>query len=83
MSWASHTAASAFNRALFSPGGLFNSEAFNYEINRLGWEHWELINVFDTNMIQGVTRNVVAVFKRPLTEERRAEISSKVGSNKP
>ena len=35
-------------------------------INALGDEGWELVSVFDTNEIQGASRDVVAVFKRPL-----------------
>jgi hypothetical protein len=60
--------------AFFSQGGLFNSQKFNYELNRLGWDGWELVNVFDTNRVQGGTKYVVAVLKRPLTTERRAAI---------
>jgi hypothetical protein len=60
--------------AFISPGGLFNSQKFNHELNRLGWEGWELVSVFDTNRMNGGTRFVVAVLKRPLTPERREEI---------
>lgn len=64
---------------LISTGGLFNSEQFSLELNRLGWDGWELVSVFDTNQVQGGTRYVVAVFKRPLTAERRQEIARAVG----
>ena len=60
--------------AFFSQGGLFNSQKFNYELNRLGWDGWELVSVFDTNRVQGGTKYVVAVLKRPLTAERRTAI---------
>jgi len=60
--------------AFISRGGLFNSQRFNLELNRLGWDGWELVSVFDTNDIQGSSRFVVAVFKRPLTEERRDQL---------
>ena len=60
--------------AFISQGGLFNSPRFNHELNRLGWDGWELVSVFDTNRVQGGTKYVIAVFKRPLTAERRATI---------
>ena len=64
-----------FDASVFlTKGGLFDSQQFTHELNRLGWEGWELVSVFDTNQSQGSTRYVVAVFKRPLTEERRAEL---------
>ncbi|MEM7478808.1 MAG: DUF4177 domain-containing protein [Planctomycetota bacterium] len=59
---------------MFNQGGLFNSAYFRNELNRLGWDGWELVNVFDTNRHSGGTRFIVAVFKRPLTEQRREEI---------
>jgi Domain of unknown function (DUF4177) len=61
--------------AFISQGGLFNEVKFQHELNRLGWEGWELVSVFDTNMVQGGTRFIVAAFKRPLTAERRAAIT--------
>lgn len=61
---------------LISQGGLFNSEKFNFELNRLGWDGWELVSAFDTNSANGGTRHVVAVLKRPLTPERRAEVAA-------
>lgn len=60
--------------AFISMGGLFDSHKFNLELNRLGWEGWELVGVFDTNQVKGGTRYIVAVFKRPLTAERRNQI---------
>ncbi len=33
-------------------------------LNELGAEGWELVSVFDTSMLQGRTRDVVAVLKR-------------------
>lgn len=58
----------------FAQGGTFDDHRFRYELNRLGWDGWELVSVFDTNHIQGGTRYIVAVFKRPLTDERRREL---------
>ena len=82
MRWEYHTAVFDFTgEAFISQGGLFNSAKFNFEMNRLGWDNWELVSVFDTNKVQGGTRHVVAVLKRPLTEARRAELKAKLGSN--
>ncbi len=38
-----------------------------YEVvlNRYGTQGWELISVFDVNMLQGASKQVVATFKRP------------------
>ena len=47
-------------------GGKLNGQQFNDQANRLGEEGWELVSVFDTNFNQGGTRDVVAVFKRPM-----------------
>lgn len=45
-------------------GGDLDGDAFNQKLNDLGGEGWELVSVFDTNMLHGRTRDVVAVFKR-------------------
>ena len=80
MGWEYHNVSFNFDASAFiSQGGLFNSEQFNLELNRLGWDGWELVSVFDTNDIQGSSRYVVAVFKRPLTPERRNQLLSAVG----
>jgi hypothetical protein len=47
-------------------GGVLNGEKFNNRLNELGEEGWELVNVFDTNVQGGRSRNIVAVMKRPL-----------------
>jgi hypothetical protein len=47
-------------------GGKLDGERFNNHLNGLGAEGWELVSVFDTNFIQGGTRDVVAVLKRPM-----------------
>ncbi len=47
-------------------GGIIDAEAFNQRLNQLGLKGWELVNIFDTCMVQGCTRFVVAVFKREL-----------------
>ena len=75
MGWEYQTLAFNFaGEAFISQGGLFNSQKFNHEMNRLGWDGWELVSVFDTNRVQGGTRFVVAVLKRPLNADRRAEL---------
>ena len=56
--------------------GTFDAEAFDLEANRLGWEGWELVSVMDTNYITGNTKFIAATFKRPLTPERRQELSN-------
>ncbi|MEQ9408186.1 MAG: DUF4177 domain-containing protein [Fuerstiella sp.] len=72
MGWEYQTVSFDFSsEAFLSQGGLFNSRKFNRELNRLGWDGWELVNVFDTNRVKGSTKFVVAVLKRPLTDERR------------
>jgi hypothetical protein len=45
-------------------GGKLDGNAFNEELNKLGEQGWELVSVFDTNMAQGQTRDVIAVLKR-------------------
>jgi hypothetical protein len=72
MGWEYRTVVFDFDaEALLSAGGLFNEQKFHHELNRLGWDGWELVSVFDTNRVQGGTRYVVGVFKRPLTADRR------------
>lgn len=79
MGWEYRNVQFDFDSAAFiSQGGLFDSVAFDRELNRLGWDGWELVSVFDTNSIRGGTRYVVCVFKRPLTAERRAQIQKAV-----
>lgn len=45
-------------------GGNLDGDAFNAKLNELGTVGWELVSVFDTNMLHGRTRDVVAVLKR-------------------
>jgi hypothetical protein len=45
-------------------GGDLDADAFNARLNEMGHEGWELVSVFDTNMLHGRTRDVVAVLKR-------------------
>jgi hypothetical protein len=48
-------------------GGKLDGQKFNDRLNALGEEGWDLVNVFDTNVVQGGTRDVVAVLKRAIT----------------
>ena len=47
-------------------GGSIDGQKLNDRLNQLGEERWELVSVFDTNMLEGQTRDVFAVLKRPL-----------------
>jgi hypothetical protein len=45
-------------------GGDLDGDALNGKLNELGAEGWELVSVFDTNMMHGRTRDVIAILKR-------------------
>ena len=45
-------------------GGKIDGQKFTDRLNKLGGEGWELVSVFDTNMLEGKTRDVIAVLKR-------------------
>lgn len=47
-------------------GGILDVATFNTRLNQLGQQGWELVNTFDTNMSQGQSRYIIAVFKREL-----------------
>jgi hypothetical protein len=47
-------------------GGKLDTDVFENLLNGLGHEGWELVSTFDTNHANGATRDVVAVFKRPV-----------------
>lgn len=49
----------------FFLGGKISAQKLTDHLNKLGNEGWELVNVFDTNMYEGQTREVFAVLKRP------------------
>jgi len=46
-------------------GGKIDAQKLTDRLNQLGSEGWELVNVFDTNMLEGKTRDVFALLKRP------------------
>jgi hypothetical protein len=45
-------------------GGKIDETKLEARLNELGRDGWELISAFDTNMAQGQTRDVIAIFKR-------------------
>ncbi len=49
----------------FFYGGKLDGEKLTDRLNELGQEGWELVSVFDTNMLHGQTRDVFAILKRP------------------
>lgn len=62
MSWEYNTV--VFESRWFS-GGALDGEKFQAKLDELGRAGWELVSVFDTNRHEGVTGQVIAVFKRP------------------
>ena len=49
----------------FILGGKLDAQKLTDRLNQLGEEGWELVSVFDTNMLEGKTRDVFAILKRP------------------
>jgi len=47
-------------------GGKIDAQKLTDRLNQRGSEGWELVAVFDTNMLEGKTRDVIAVLKRPV-----------------
>ncbi len=45
-------------------GGKIDAQQLTERLNELGSEGWELVSVFDTNMLEGKTRDVFAILKR-------------------
>jgi hypothetical protein len=45
-------------------GGILEIEEFDYQLNKLGEQGWELVSCFSTNSGQGTSREVIATFKR-------------------
>ncbi len=49
-------------------GGVVDVARFDAMLNELGAQGWNMVSAFDTNMAaQGATRDIVAVFKRPVS----------------
>lgn len=55
----------------FILGGKLDGKRLNDRLNELGEEGWELVSVFDTNMLEGKTRDVYAILKRPWIQNRK------------
>lgn len=47
-------------------GGIVDTDDFDMYLNELGEQSWELVAAFDTSQSGGQTRDVIAVFKRPM-----------------
>ena len=45
-------------------GGKVDHDKLKGELNRLGSAGWELVSGFDTNMMNGATRELVLILKR-------------------
>lgn len=50
----------------FWMGGDLDATEFTMMLNELGRDRWELVSAFETYQGHGSTRNVVAVFQRPM-----------------
>ena len=50
----------------FVLGGDIDAQKLTDRLNERGSEGWELVSVFGTTMVQGETRYVLAILKRPL-----------------
>lgn len=49
-------------------GGDFEADAVLFKMNEYGAQGWELVSAFDTNMLQGRSRDIILIFKRPLDD---------------
>jgi hypothetical protein len=45
--------------------GILDTVSFDSELNQMGAIGWELVAAFNTNQVQGASRDAVAIFKRP------------------
>lgn len=43
----------------------FDEKELEKTMNQLGGEQWELVTALDTNVIQGQTKELVFIFKKP------------------
>ena len=62
--WEYHTEAIPIDQRFFTQGGKVDPRQLNDILCRLGAQGWELVSAFDTNQTNGVTRDVVFIFKR-------------------
>jgi len=49
----------------FWSSGNIDAEKLDQVMNELGMQGWELAAALDTNCVQGATKDVVVIFKRP------------------
>ena len=49
----------------FFVGGKVDELKLDDMMNELGMQGWELASAFDTNQVQGQTKDVLVIFKRP------------------
>lgn len=54
-------------------GGILDIAAFDQLLNHWGYQGWELVEGFTTNMNYGESREVIAVLKRPLNLPNSAQ----------
>ncbi len=47
-------------------GGIIEMDEMSHQLNILGQEGWELVEILGTNASYGATRKVIAVFKREI-----------------
>lgn len=47
-------------------GGKLDLNEFEFSLNTLGEQGWELVSTFSTTQGEGSTREVISVFKRKL-----------------
>jgi hypothetical protein len=45
-------------------GGKIDENELDVRLNELGEQGWELVCAFDTNQVEGATRDILAIFKR-------------------
>jgi hypothetical protein len=55
-----------FDTTKLFAGPKLNHDEFHSRLNKYGQEGWELVNVFDVTRQEGMTIEIVAVFKRQL-----------------
>lgn len=45
-------------------GGKLETSDFDFQLNKLGEQGWELVSCFTSNAAQGYSRDAISVFKR-------------------
>lgn len=45
-------------------GGKVDEHELEEELNRMGYDGWELVSCFDTSVAQGQSRDIIAIFKK-------------------